>query len=251
MSIEAYEPSKNDVEGGGNGGGGSWGNVNLLEEAGGPKKNTCSLDTETKELARWGSFVTTKIDVEQSCPRAAHPSDMHSFKTVNRLSGSEMKLTDFFRDEDIYKAMMDNKDIQDALGKAGEYPKNFDELEKVLYAPGPGVSIDATPMGENYQGPEKIEGYLNEDALKNFAFYEVVADHDSAQIKTRVLMDYGAEASRNSLPYVDLYLPMPNELQQAKQIFKADSLDQGFLMKDSKQYGAGSYKHEDIPNPFE
>lgn len=214
----------------------------------------CSLDTTTKELAKFGPYVTTQIDKEMYCPGAAHPSDMHTFSTVDPFSGNQMKLTDFFKKEDIYSAMMENETVKQALASASrrdtrwQPPRNFDELMKILSEDGPGLSAMADHMGS---GPEdqKVDAYISENAMSNFAFRDVIADHYSADIQTRVLLDYGAEASRNSLPYIDLYLPVSKEL--SKDVFAAESRENGFLMKDSQQLGEGSYKHQEYKSPFE
>ncbi len=221
--------------------------LNLLElsnSAG--KKNDCSLDTQTKELAKFGTFVTTQIDRESYCPGAAHPSNMHSFETLDQLSGKKVNLTDLYSKEELFAAMMENETVKDALEKASEKPKNFDELEKIL-SKGPGLQAESEHMGKAPY--PKIEAYISDDALSNFAFKQVIADHDSASVDTRILLDYSCEAARNTLPYLDLVLPVPKGHE--KEIFEAEDLENGFLMKDSAQLGEGAYKHRSYPNPFE
>lgn len=215
--------------------------------AGGRPSNLCSLDTTTKELAKFGPYTTTQIDTEQFCPGSAHPSDSHKFLTIDPFTSEPMKLTDFFKPEDVYSALMENETFRNALYDKGFYPSNYKELEQILNMPGPGVSVETKYMQE---GPvPTVEANLNERMLSNFAFKQVIADHDGAEIETRLLLDYGCEATRNSLPYIDLTLPMTPAL--SKTVFDADSLKNGFLMKNSKQFGAGSYNHKDIPSPFE
>jgi hypothetical protein len=226
--------------------------MNLLNLGAGPVKDTCSLDTKTKELASFGPYTTKHIDIEQYCPGAAHPSDINKFRTMDASSGEQVKLTDLFKKEDIYNALMQNDSLQKALSKENEQPKNFDELEKLLSKPNtPGLLLDAKSL----QFPEipQMKGYLDEKALSNFALDSVTADHfGDAAVDVKLLLDYEGEAARNSLPTIDIWLPINEDKLLRKEIMDAAmQKDGGFLMKDSQYLGSSNSSHKEIPNPFQ
>lgn len=201
-----------------------------------PDKLTCSERTDTKELSKVGPYVSTEIDTNSNCKESTHPTDSHEFKTVDTNVGNRrLQLTDLFKKEDVYAALMNDKIIQSALSSVNAHPKNFEELQKLLSGnEGQGISLL-----QNRPNKEPLDVNLNKNVLSNFAFHHL----EGNKIAIRLLPDYGSEAARNQMTQLGIALPIPSRMKDA--FVGADKGKNGFLMKDSKQRGKASSNHRD------
>lgn len=203
-------------------------NLVTLSENQPPK---CTLDTYVTQLAKVGPYVQKQTDVEEYCTGMAHPGNSHAYETTNSKTGKHVELTDIFKNEDIYSALMKDKVVQKALNEENIHPKNFEELKEAFHN---GVRTPEDAKGR------MIDGVLNDDVFSNFAFHHVTGD----KIATRILLDPVSEAGRNEMNQLGILLPIPDELKSAFRA--ADTGKRGFLMEDYVARGKRTFDHKEF-----
>lgn len=208
--------------------------VSISTGESGKTKLACTEDTHTKELSKVGQFASIEIDVKSNCQRAVHSTDSHEFKTT-AADGKRLRLTDIFKAEDIYEALMGDTVVRTALSSINAHPKNFYELQRELSRDdGLGVGVF-----QSRPGKAPLDVFLNNNMLSNFAFHHV----EGNKIAVRLLLDYGSESTRNQMTQLGVALPIPAGLKNA--FANASSRADGFLMKDSGVYGKKTSRHRD------
>lgn len=210
--------------------------------------DTCTEDTNIKQLAKVGPFVQSRIDKDIYCEGAAHPSDEHIFSTTNKVTMEPQKLQDIFKKEDIYNALMKDKMVQTALelnkdNLYFEHPKDFDELQADLSGKD-GLGLFVDDAGKKDSDGNDVTFRLNDKILSDFAFHNVKGNF----VGTRLLMDYTSEASRNAMYQLGVYLPIPPGMARDFQA-AANHTNGSFLMKDSAKFGKTFTKHREWESP--
>jgi hypothetical protein len=187
------------------------------------------------------SLVGTVLSFEDSyydyCG-GAHPSIDTRFTTVNlsqpgeiryaetqdtpqmdvdlEKRGKVVKLTDFFSERDILRAMLVDPVVATALSKAAAQapPRTLAELVELF-------------AEDDYElGDSQFE--LRPDFLTRFAFHHI--EGDKVAIRIGLPPHYGANQALSL--QIGLLLPIPENLRRA--LLLADSGKRGFLMKDAR-----------------
>lgn len=206
--------------------------LNSVDEV--KSKHLCVESTNTQVLSRVGPYVSKEIDVNTKCAGGTHPSDSHEFRTIDSTAGGKsLNLTDLFKKEDIYDALMNDKIVQSALSSVHAHPKNFEELQKTLNIDdGLGIGVY-----QERPGKDPVDIYLNNHILSNFAFHHM----DGNKVAVRLLPDFGSEAARNKMTQLGIDLPIPAGMEDA--FANASGGNGGFLMKDSRTKGTKTSNH--------
>jgi hypothetical protein len=212
-------------------------NLNLVDIAG-HERDICTEDTDVKQLSKVGPYLSVITNVDTYCTGAAHPGNSHDYKTIHTGSAQDVVITDLFKKEDVYNAMMHDKLVAKALDSANEHPRNFEELRAVLLKDD-GLGITYFEEDEN-----KPPYRLDDQMLSEFAFHHL----EDNNVAVRMKLDTVGGADRNVIQELGLLLPIPDELR--KDLKAADSLKGGFLMKNSDSKGQVFSKHVEYPADF-
>jgi hypothetical protein len=192
--------------------------------------NLCQADLNFQQLSLVGSIMSFRKDVDQSCQREAHPSQLSEFNTIELTNGNAAQLTDYFRAEDIYEALMADRVVQKALGSVNAKPGNLNQLLHTLSRGG--IQYIEEPSDTS----KALCFSMNDDLLFHFAFDHLEGD----KVAVRIGLP-GTGVCRANLTQVGILLPVPAELKEAFKV--ADKGSGGFLMKDAKTKGAHSSLH--------
>jgi hypothetical protein len=239
MTIETFEAAKAPEEKE-NGQGAALNLVDLSQ-----KMDKCTQDVDVSQLAKVGPYTQILVNKDTFCEGAAHPSDSHNFITVDNRSLEPLSLTDIFKREDIYKAMMKDPAVQKALETEDaiyKNPKDYDELESDLYGKD-GLGIMVWNAGNDKAGNE-VSFRLGNEVLTNFAFHHV----KDGMVGVRLLPDYAAEVTRNAMWQIGIYLPIPKGMEAAFKDAAAEKKG-SFLMKDSDKHSKPFERHMEWERP--
>lgn len=207
----------------------------------------CTEDVVVKQRAKVGPYEQIQVDKESYCEGAAHPSDEHRYSTFDSRSHEQLKLTDIFKREDIYAALMKDPLVRKALDSDDAIyrnPKNFEELESDLYGRD-GLGVVLFDSGKKDSAGNEVSFRLSDRILTDFAFHDV----KNGMVGTRLLPDYASEASRNAMYQLGVYLPIPSGME-AEFRDAANRRNGEFLMKDSAKLGKVSQRHNDWEQNF-
>jgi hypothetical protein len=211
--------------------------INLLDISDQPN-NMCTKDTDVQELSKVGPYLSKRTDIDTMCPGAAHPGNQHDYATVDTRSGKELVITDIFKKDDVYKALINDKLVQKALNSVHENPKNFEELDALL------KSDDGMGIVYVKDNPTKESDLfrLDESVLSEFAFHHLSGD----KVAVRMKLNTVGGVDRNCVNELGVLLPTPAALKNDLQA--ADKHKNGFLMKDSDRFGKKTSTHEEFPD---
>jgi hypothetical protein len=180
-----------------------------------------------------GSIVSLKDELYYEITPSAHPGGETRFTVIDLAKSGEVvyvsppeadlfeldlaklgkvaKLTDYFPEEEVLKALLNNAIIQEEYG--GESPQSLAELLTLLK----GLLINEIP----YLFPR--------DFLTRFAFYSLQDD----KVTVRLGLPSASGAARGWHAELNLLLPIPPALK--KSLTLAASGQEGFLMEDQKK----------------
>jgi hypothetical protein len=181
----------------------------------------CTKTLDEQELSKVGPFLSLQEDVDIMCPGAAHPANEHKFATI--VDETALEITNIFKPEDVYTALMNDALVKRALNQADMHPKNYYELKAALNSDN-GCGI---PVLDD-KAPYRLNGKL----FKEFAFHHLEGD----RVAVRMLTEQVGGADRNLLTQLGVLLPVPEKYRSE---FEAASKGQNgnFLMKDSDRLG--------------
>jgi hypothetical protein len=168
------------------------------------------------------SVVGTLVSYERdyAWEGGAHPSGAITYITVDVSKPYRpLKLTDFFSDSAILKALLTDPIIQKVMTR-----------EKIA-APKTSAALVKLLNFKNFGGEDDDKYGFSEDLLSRFAFHHV--DLTNGQVAVRLNISWAIEVFRFQTTQIGLLLPLPEKLRTA--LAKADQQQQGFLMKDAKR----------------
>lgn len=143
------------------------------------------------------------------------------YATVDiRNSTRFLDLRDFFDDDELLRAFLANAQLSADVRKSID-EKKLDAMPTTL------AQLSAFLTRYDYQ-IFNGESYFEEDYLTRFAFHHISGD----TVCVRVSATSTSTAGRANHEYADIYLPIPEKLSEILQ--KADTGNQGFLMKDAE-----------------
>jgi hypothetical protein len=190
------------------------------------KDRYCEIGRHFELLSVVGSLLSFLDGTDVYCERAAHPSHTNCFATMDLAKPGEfpaklVKLTDYFPEKVILKALLADPVIKKALRQRQRSlpPKTLDEL----YAR---FQDEPFEVGE-------CSYYLPEDFLTRFAFHHI--EHGNVAI--RLALPYYAEVCRGYFIELGLLLPIPASLREP--LAQAKTRKAGFLMQDQKSIAVG------------
>ncbi|MER3633119.1 MAG: hypothetical protein C4325_13985 [Blastocatellia bacterium] len=198
----------------------------------------CDYDRYFKVLSVVGSLVSFKDSYLITCERAAHPDIDTRFTTIDlaksgHLSyswdvdlanlGKIIKLTDYFAEEDILRALLADRVVQKALVtvNAPAPPRTLEELVTL-------IKKDDYSLGDYY---------LPTDFLTRFAFHHI----EGNRVAIRLGLPPNSVANHAMHLQLELLLPIPDRLRA--QLTLASERQEGFLMKDAEKI-AGEQENE-------
>lgn len=179
--------------------------------------NTCEYKRDFTLLSVVGSLASLEDAESISCSSMPHPSGTTQFTTIDLAnSGQPVKLTDWFLEADILKALLADPLIQKALlqDQMNAPPKTLMALFELL-------------EWSNIEN-QSCEYYLDQQLLTQFAFHHV----KNNQVAIRLSLS----SIRKACPaYIQLglYLPIPTALKTV--LNQAQMGKAGFLMERSKK----------------
>ena len=187
----------------------------------------CTKTVDATELSKVGPLLSLQKDVDMMCPGAAHPSNDHDFKTIDVRNQKELEITDIFKPEDVYKALMNDQLVKTALNSADSHPKNYYELKAAL------SHDDGIPVLDS-KAPYRLDRKL----FSEFAFHHL----DGGNVAVRLKTEQVGGADRNLITQIGILLPIPESMKGT--FASADKGQAGqFLMKDSARLGKHSTQH--------
>jgi hypothetical protein len=159
-----------------------------------------------KASARVKSLVNGVLSVQWShdsfVPGDAHPDTGKAFRTFNLAKGgAPMKLTEIFPEEAIYKALMADAVVKQALGKA--QPKDLAALEQAL-----------AYKTVKLKGHEYI---LDPELLSRFAIHHV----EGTDAYVRLGLEAATGADREAFTQIGLKLRIPEDQRAGYQAAEA------------------------------
>lgn len=203
----------------------------------------CEYDRTFVVMSIVGTLVSFKDSYYVGCEREAHPSIETRFTTIELAKSGEVlyaleqdipmmevdlanpgnvvKLTDYFTEEEILRALLADRVVRKALDtvNAATHPKTLAELVEYFEK-------------NNYELGES--GYeLRPDFLTRFAFHHI----KSNRVAVRIGLPPHYGANRALHKQLGLLLPVPAKLRT--QLELASQRRQGFLMRDSNTIAGG------------
>jgi hypothetical protein len=190
------------------------------------KDRYCEIGRHFELLSVVGSLLSLLDGTEVYCDQSAHPSHTNRFATMDLAKPGEfpakrVKLTDYFPEKVILKALLADPVIKKALRQRqrSQPPKTLGELY-------------AWFKGESFKVGE-CSYYLPEDFLTRFAFHHL----DQGNVAIRLALPYDAEVCRGYFIELGLLLPIPASLRES--LAQAKTRKAGFLMQDQKGIAGG------------
>lgn len=199
----------------------------------------CDYERNFVVLSVVGTLVSFEDSYYVGCEREAHPSIDTRFTTIDLAksgdllyalgqdtpmmdvdltsSGKIVKLTDYFAEVDILRALLADRVVQKALAtlKITMQPQTIEEL-LTLFAP------------NNYElGDSWYE--LRPDFLTRFAFHHIEGD----RVAVRIGLPPAYGFNRALHLQLGLLLPIPKEMRE--HLVLAAKRQEGFLMRDAKR----------------
>jgi len=180
----------------------------------------CYEYTGLNILSIVGSIVSLKIDLVSDCG-GAHPGSIEFFMASDLSRSGDFnlsrdlepakitKLTDYFAESTVFKALMSDSVVQKTLEQANK-PKTIAQLIKTARR----IIV------------QDCDYYIPHDVLSQFAFHHI----EDGKVAVRVNLPYYSEVCRGQSIQLDLLLPIPESLKTPLQ--QAASRKEGFLMKD-------------------
>lgn len=140
----------------------------------------------------------------------AHPSLYSRFTAIDFRNPNRIaQLSDYFPAEDIRKALLQDKLVQNHLGK-NKPAATLDGLVRQLADLN--IDLDICEYG------------FDKDLLTRFAFYQI----QDGKVAVRLGLSYGGEPCRGMLTQIGLWLAIPDTLRSA--LKTANDRQEGFLM---------------------
>lgn len=196
----------------------------------------CSYNRTFRVLSIVGTIVSFEDGYEDDCG-GAHPSASTRFTAIDvskpgavlyargketpmmdadPSAGKIAKLTDYFAERDVLRALLADAVVKRALRESGAAePKTLADLPRVFAENGYGL------------GDSGFE--LRPDFLTRFAFHHTEGD----RVAVRLNLPPHFSANRTQHEQFGLLLPVPATLKEALAV--AASRQSGFLMKDAEQ----------------
>lgn len=198
-----------------------------------PAIRNCGYDRHFKVLSVVGSLVSFEDSYLITCERAAHPDIDTRFTTIDlaksgHLSyssdsmdvdlanlGKIIKLTDYFAEEDILRALLADRVVQKALVtvNAPAPPRTLERLVRL-------IKKDDYSLGDYYLPP---------DFLTRFTFHHI----EGNRVAIRLGLPPNSVANHAMHLQLGLLLPIPDRLRA--QLTLASKRQEGFLMKDAEK----------------
>jgi hypothetical protein len=186
--------------------------VDLFEK--GKKEEGCEGEQAVRVLSVVGSIVSYEEFEGISCEGAAHPSSYTFYVAVDAAHpGSKPRLTDFFTDADVLRALLADPIVKRHAPKPS--PKTTDALVQAL-------------SSENTE----CEYAFSADLLNRFAFHHV----EGQKVAVRLGLSHGCEAARGRLTQLGILLPVPPALFAPLE--RASKRAEGFLARDQASVAA-------------
>jgi hypothetical protein len=202
----------------------------------GRKIEDCTYDRRLTVLSVVGTLVSFEDEYGDYCG-GAHPSEDFRFVTVDLSKSGEIsyarqvstpmmnidmadpgrivRLTDYFREEDILHALLADRVIQEAVGSlsVNSSPRNLREFDDLLGKQG--YILGGSGLA------------LSRDFLTRFAFHHLKGD----KVAVRLSLSSASTANQSEREQIGLLLSMPERL--AAPLHSASTARLGFLMKDA------------------
>jgi hypothetical protein len=159
-----------------------------------------------------GYLMTVETYTEGFSEGAAHPFSHSRYTTIDMQHPHRTtSLTDYFKPNDIYKALLRDKIVQTHL--RGDTPAS---------------TLDALiqQLAEHNVDSQSCEHGFESDLLTRFAFYDVRGD----KVAVRLGLSNAYGVCRGSLAQLGIWLPIPDSLKQ--NLSGTAFQDVGFLMKE-------------------
>jgi hypothetical protein len=194
------------------------------------KARYCEVVCDYKILSVVGSIMSFLEGTGIDCEKTAHPSATNRLaaldvKKPGGVSQKELKLTEYFPEEVIYRALLADPRVQQALARR-EPPLSQSPLSLAeLYTSLKDVYLD--------DGFCKYE--LPEDFLTRFVFHHLEGD----KVAVRLALPYYGEVCRGQYLALSLLLPVPASLKEPLALAAAGK--EGFLMQDQEHLSKGEY----------
>ncbi|HWA35025.1 MAG TPA: hypothetical protein VG737_12880 [Cyclobacteriaceae bacterium] len=149
-----------------------------------------SIDTslEYALISYVGPYVTVLKSEYSYMKGAAHPNSERIFEVIDAATNKPVKLTDFFNEQDILTALMQDSYIKGAL-KKGVVPKNLAQLAAGL------ENTDVARFGDYMYG--------------SFAFHHV----EPGKVAVRMGLAYSYGAASGAFTQLGFFLPIPEKLK--------------------------------------
>jgi hypothetical protein len=176
---------------------------NISEDTG------CNADGTARLLSVVGPVASFETQEDGYCFGAAHPFAHRGFETLDlRRANQPAKLTDFFPEQDVLKALLGDRLIQKAL-QGKKRPQTLKAFFDVL---------------KDYMADDCLYGFPPE-MLNHFAFHHL----EGKYVAVRIGLEPTCEIARGQLTQLGLLLPVSPVLSQA--LAQAASKKRGFLMQ--------------------
>jgi len=185
------------------------------------KDNPCDYQRSFTLLSVVGNIASLEDAQYVSCQSMPHPSIEVRFMAIDLAqSGKAVKLTDFFAESDIMKALLADAVIKSALKNSGaKTPATLMKLYEAL------EGIDITVKYN------ECEYSLAKNFLSRFAFHHV---NKRNQVAIRLELPPIAHACNSTNINLGFYLPIPSALEKAFENARLGKA--GFLMAWGKKF---------------
>jgi len=150
--------------------------------------DSVSTSIEYALISYVGPYVTVLKDEYSYMKGAAHPNSERIFEVIDAGTGKPVKLTDFFNEQEILNALMQDSYIKGALNK-GVTPKNLAELAANLH------DTDMARFGDYMYG--------------SFAFHHA----EPGKVAVRMGLAYSYSAASGAFTQLGFFLPIPEKLK--------------------------------------
>lgn len=199
----------------------------------------CTYDQDYTLMSVVGSILSIQDHYYMGCEKEAHPSGESRFVTVDlskpakgptrrsenldyAMPENAASLTEYFREEDILRALLADSLIKKALAES-ENPDTPRTIAQLL---------DAFDTGVWVAVDDRTCFSVSRDLLTRFAFHHIEGD----KVAVRIGLS-GTSVCREFLTQIGILLPIPERLKAA--LLNADAGKEGFLMKDQKRISGG------------
>jgi hypothetical protein len=152
--------------------------------------DSVSTSTTYDLISYVGPYVTVLKDEYRYMKGSAHPNTERIFEVIDAGTGKPVKLPDFFNEQDILKALMQDSYIKGALNK-NVTPKNLTELAANLN------NTDMARFGDYMYG--------------SFAFHH----GEAGKVAVRMGLAYSYSAANGAFTQLGFFLPIPEKLRTA------------------------------------